>query len=87
MVTFLAKFAVFVLEVFGMSLGWIIKRKCIQGTQRYRSTCCKRVFQLSCRYKAKLASIKDRIMGMAINGADVQDTAKTLRVGVSPKDA
>ena len=32
MVTFLATFAVFVLVVFGMSLGWIVKRKSIQGS-------------------------------------------------------
>ena len=31
MLTFLATFAVFVLVIFGMSLGWIIKRKSIQG--------------------------------------------------------
>ena len=32
MLTFLATFAVFVLVIFGMSLGWIIKRKSIQGS-------------------------------------------------------
>jgi hypothetical protein len=32
MLTFLATFVVFVLVVFGMSLGWIIKRKSIQGS-------------------------------------------------------
>ncbi|EOY5727661.1 TPA: (Na+)-NQR maturation NqrM [Enterobacter bugandensis] len=32
MLTFLATFAVFLLVVFGMSLGWIIKRKSIQGS-------------------------------------------------------
>lgn len=32
MVTFLLTFAVFVLVVFAMSLGWIIKRKSIQGS-------------------------------------------------------
>ena len=32
MLTFLATFAVFMLVVFGMSLGWIIKRKSIQGS-------------------------------------------------------
>lgn len=32
MVTFLATFAVFLLVVFGMSLGWIVKRKSIQGS-------------------------------------------------------
>lgn len=31
MLTFLATFAVFVLVIFGMSLGWIIKRKSIQA--------------------------------------------------------
>ncbi|HDR2621660.1 TPA: (Na+)-NQR maturation NqrM [Enterobacter chuandaensis] len=30
--TFLATFAVFLLVIFGMSLGWIIKRKSIQGS-------------------------------------------------------
>lgn len=34
MLTFLATFAVFVLVVFGMSLGWIIKRKSIPGQLR-----------------------------------------------------
>ncbi|ELW1648965.1 MULTISPECIES: (Na+)-NQR maturation NqrM [Enterobacter] len=32
MMTFLAAFLVFVLVVFGMSLGWIIKRKSLQGS-------------------------------------------------------
>ncbi len=32
MVTFLLTFAMFVLVVFGMSLGWLIKRKSIQGS-------------------------------------------------------
>ena len=32
MLTFLATFAVFVLVISGMSLGWIIKRKSIQGS-------------------------------------------------------
>ncbi len=32
MMTFLATFAVFLLVVFGMSLGWIVKRKSIQGS-------------------------------------------------------
>ena len=32
MLTFLATFLVFVLVVLGMSLGWIIKRKSIQGS-------------------------------------------------------
>ncbi|HFK5777718.1 TPA: (Na+)-NQR maturation NqrM [Enterobacter ludwigii] len=32
MLTFLATFAIFLLVVLGMSLGWIIKRKSIQGS-------------------------------------------------------
>ncbi|MDU1084289.1 MAG: (Na+)-NQR maturation NqrM [Leclercia adecarboxylata] len=32
MVTFLLTFAIFVLVIFGMSLGWLIKRKSIQGS-------------------------------------------------------
>lgn len=32
MLTFLATFAVFLLAVLGMSLGWLIKRKSIQGS-------------------------------------------------------
>lgn len=32
MLTFLATFAVFVLVIFGMSLGWIVKRKSLQGS-------------------------------------------------------
>ncbi|MGY5366501.1 (Na+)-NQR maturation NqrM [Enterobacter oligotrophicus] len=32
MMTFLAAFLVFVLVVFAMSLGWIIKRKSLQGS-------------------------------------------------------
>ncbi|KYO06846.1 hypothetical protein ABR30_0215430 [Enterobacter ludwigii] len=32
MLTFLATFAVFLLVVLGMSLGWIIKRKSIHGS-------------------------------------------------------
>ena len=36
MLTFLATFAVFVLVVFGMSLGWIIKRKSIRNGKGLR---------------------------------------------------
>ena len=32
MMTFLLTFAMFVLVVFGMSLGWVIMRKSIQGS-------------------------------------------------------
>lgn len=32
MLTFLATFVVFVFVIFGMSLGWIVKRKSIQGS-------------------------------------------------------
>lgn len=32
MMIFVATFAIFVLVIFGMSLGWIIKRKSIQGS-------------------------------------------------------
>lgn len=32
MLTFLATFSIFVLVVFGMSLGWLIKRKSLQGS-------------------------------------------------------
>lgn len=32
MMVFVATFAIFVLVIFGMSLGWIIKRKSIQGS-------------------------------------------------------
>lgn len=32
MVTFLLTFAIIVLVIFGMSLGWLIKRKSIQGS-------------------------------------------------------
>lgn len=32
MMTFVLTFAVFVLVIFGMSLGWLIKRKSIQGS-------------------------------------------------------
>lgn len=32
MLTFFAAFAVFVLVIVGMSLGWIVKRKSLQGS-------------------------------------------------------
>ena len=32
MMTFVLTFVVFVLVIFGMSLGWLIKRKSIQGS-------------------------------------------------------
>lgn len=32
MLTFLATFVVFVLFIFGMALGWIVKRKSLQGS-------------------------------------------------------
>ncbi|EFQ5274035.1 hypothetical protein LHQ53_002061 [Salmonella enterica] len=48
---------------------------------RYRS--CRRVFQLSYTCEARKPGVKEHIVDMAFDGADVRDTAKMLKIGIN----
>ncbi|EAY8534410.1 IS1 family transposase, partial [Salmonella enterica] len=42
--------------------------------ERFRCRSCRRVFQLSYTCEARTPGVKDHIVDMAFNGADVRDT-------------
>ena len=54
-----------------------------RGHQRYRCKQCRHVFQLEYIYQAKNPGIKEQIVDMAMNGSGVNDTARTLNIGVN----
>ncbi|ECI6682740.1 hypothetical protein XT96_003004 [Salmonella enterica subsp. enterica serovar Havana] len=51
--------------------------------ERFRCRPCRRVFQLSYTCEARKPGVKEHIVDMAFNGADVRDTAKTLKIGIN----
>ncbi|ECW3354397.1 hypothetical protein F3X54_03010 [Salmonella enterica subsp. enterica] len=51
--------------------------------ERFRCRSCRRVFQLSYTCEARKPSVKEHIVDMAFDGADVRDTAKTLKIGIN----
>ncbi len=51
--------------------------------ERFRCQCCRRVFQLIYRYEARKPGDKEHIIDMAHNGAGIQDTARTLKIGIN----
>ncbi|EBR8741077.1 hypothetical protein B1Q62_004627 [Salmonella enterica subsp. enterica serovar Godesberg] len=51
--------------------------------ERFRCWPCRRVFQLSYTCEARKPGVKEHIVDMAFNGADVRDTAKTLKIGIN----
>ncbi|EAW0942060.1 hypothetical protein D7H20_12400 [Salmonella enterica] len=51
--------------------------------ERFRCRPCRRVFQLSYTCEACKPGVKEHIVDMAFNGADVRDTAKTLKIGIN----
>lgn len=51
--------------------------------ERFRCRSCKRVFQLTCSYKARKSGIKELSVEMAHNGAGVRDTPRTLKIGIN----
>ncbi|QQJ11628.1 hypothetical protein HFQ57_08335 [Salmonella enterica subsp. enterica serovar Havana] len=51
--------------------------------ERFRCRSCRRVFQLSYTCEARTLGVKYHIVDMAFNGADVRDTAKTLKIGIN----
>lgn len=54
-----------------------------KGHSRFRFRCreCRTVFQLIYTYQARQPGVKEKIVDMALNGAGVRDTARTLKVG------
>ncbi|WMU75491.1 IS1 family transposase (plasmid) [Enterobacter bugandensis] len=53
------------------------------GHDRFRCRDCLRVFQLTYAYEARKPGIKEQITEMAFNGAEVRDTARTLKIGIN----
>ena len=53
------------------------------GHQRYRCKSCRHVFQLEYIYQAKKPGVKEQIVDMAMNGSGINDTARTLNIGVN----
>ncbi|ELH7068926.1 hypothetical protein Q9F08_000117 [Salmonella enterica subsp. enterica serovar Kentucky] len=51
--------------------------------ERFRCRPCRRVFQFSYTCEARKPGVKEHIVDMAFNGADVRDTAKTLKIGIN----
>lgn len=63
---------IYVKKIFLYNYGHII---------RCRS--CRRVFQLSYTCEARKPGVKEHIVDMAFDGADVRDTAKMLKIGIN----
>ncbi|CAQ82968.1 is1-family insertion element protein [Photorhabdus asymbiotica] len=42
------------------------------------------VFQLTYTYDARKPGVKEQLVEMAHNGAEVRDTARTLKLGITP---
>ncbi|AHA64909.1 Transposase [Shigella dysenteriae 1617] len=55
-----------------------------KGHDRFRCRDCHRVFQLTYTYEARKPGIKELITEMAFNGAGVRDTARTLKLALTP---
>ncbi|WP_462185563.1 IS1-like element transposase [Klebsiella pneumoniae] len=54
-----------------------------KGRDRFRCRDCYRVFLLTYTYEARKPGVKEKITEMAFNGADVCDTARTLKIGIN----
>lgn len=50
---------------------------------RFRCSDCHRVFLLDYTYQARKPGVKEQITQRAFHGAGVQDTARTLKVGIN----
>ncbi|EFT4374116.1 hypothetical protein HVE52_004784 [Salmonella enterica] len=51
--------------------------------ESFRCRSCRRVFQLSYTCEAHKPGVKEHIVDMAFDGADVRDTAKMLKIGIN----
>ena len=57
--------------------------KSASGTQRYRcqnAGCDTKTFMLKYHYRAYHPGIKEQIIEMAINGSEIRDTARVLKI-------
>lgn len=52
-----------------------------EGTQRYKCKNCMKNFQKDYRHLARLPSVKEKIIEMAINSSGTRDTARVLGIG------
>lgn len=51
------------------------------GTQRYKCKSCMKIFQKDYKHLARLPSVKEKIIEMAINSSGIRDTARVLCIG------
>ncbi len=54
--------------------------KAPSGLQRYRCQSCNHCFQYEYRYEGNKASVRQKIIEMAMNGSGVNDTSRVLGV-------
>jgi len=52
-----------------------------EGKQRYKCKNCMKSFQKDYKYLARLPSVKEKIIEMAINSSGTRDTARVLGIG------
>jgi len=52
-----------------------------EGSQRYKCKKCMKNFQKDYRHLARLPSVKEKIIEMAINSSGTRDTARVLGIG------
>ena len=52
-----------------------------KGTQRYKCKSCMQSFQKDYIYLARLPSVKEKVLEMAINNLGTRDTARVLGIG------
>jgi transposase-like protein len=50
------------------------------GTQRWYCNSCKRSFQLSYRYNARIPGIKEQIIELTLNSSGVRDIGRILKI-------
>jgi transposase-like protein len=65
------------------STGVIKAGKQADGTQRYRcqnGQCERRIFLLHYQDRGRIPEIRRHVVGMAINGSGIRDTARVLRI-------
>ncbi|MDC9603964.1 IS1-like element transposase [Xenorhabdus griffiniae] len=53
------------------------------GFPRYYCKDCQKTFQLHYRYNGHKPSMKEKVIGMAMNGSGVRDTGRVLGIGIN----
>jgi transposase-like protein len=67
-----------------VSLLWFTAMgRILKAMTGFRCRDCHRVFLLTYTYEARKPGVKEQIIEMAFNGADVRDTVRTLKIGTN----